>query len=25
VEEAAKAVARAPGLERWLYPPPATR
>ncbi len=25
VEEAAGAVARAPGLEKWLYPPPATR
>jgi hypothetical protein len=25
VEEAARAVARAPGLERWLYAPLATR
>ncbi len=25
VEEAAKAIERAPGLEKWLYPPPATR
>jgi hypothetical protein len=25
VEEAARAVARAPGLEKWLYAPLATR
>ena len=25
VEEVAKAIERAPGLEKWLYPPPATR
>jgi hypothetical protein len=25
VEEAARAIERAPGLEKWLYPPPATR
>ena len=25
VEEVAKAIERAPGFERWLYPPPATR